>query len=82
MREFMDEDDSPIETELPHVCQMLRTKNAFGSHVGYRPWQKGESTTAVYWCLYTMGTVGPDDQLVHPHTCCSGRACFQHESDS
>jgi hypothetical protein len=81
MREFMDEDDSS-DIELPQVCQMLRTKNAFGNHVGYRPWQSGESTTAVYWCLRTMGTVGPDDRLVHPHTCCGTRACFACDSDN
>lgn len=82
MREFMDEDEPPDEPDLPVVCQMLRTKNAFGNHVGYRAWQRGESTTAVYWCLHTMGTVGPDDQLVHPHTCCGTRACFQRDSDN
>lgn len=81
MREFMEEDEAPNETDLPRVCQMLRTKNAFGSHVGYRPWQRGESTTAAYWCLRTMGTVGPDDQLVHPHSCCGDRLCFQSDGD-
>jgi hypothetical protein len=80
MREFMEEDDAG-DIELPQVCQMLRTKNAFGNHVGYRPWQRGESTTAVYWCLHTMGTVGPDDRLVHPHACCQNRACFGRETD-
>lgn len=79
MREFMDEDDLPGGSELPLVCDMLRTKNAFGNHVGYRPWQTGESSTAVYWCLHTMGTVGPDDQLVHPHSCCGERGCYQRE---
>jgi hypothetical protein len=79
MREFMDEDEPAVDTELPDVCAMLRTKNAFGNHVGYRPWQKGESSTAVYWCLHTMSTVGPDDQLVHPHQCCDGRFCFHRD---
>jgi fatty-acid desaturase len=77
MREFMEEDEAAVERELPDVCEMLRTKNAFGNHIGYRPWQKGQSSTAVYWCLHTMATVGPDDHLAHPHTCCSGRRCFQ-----
>lgn len=82
MREFMDEDEPPEDADMPVVCEMLRTKNAFGNHVGYRAWQRGESTTAVYWCLHTMGTVGPDDQLVHPHSCCGQRACFQREGDN
>jgi hypothetical protein len=80
MREFMDEDDDAVaEAELPQVCDALRTKNAFGNHVGYRPWQKGESSTAVYWCLQTMSTIGPDEQFVHPHKCCCGRSCFHHD---
>jgi hypothetical protein len=82
MREFMDEEEPPDEIDLPVVCQMLRTKNAFGNHVGYRAWQRGESTTAVYWCLHTMGTVGPDDQLVHPHSCCGNRVCFERDGDN
>jgi hypothetical protein len=81
MREFMDEDEPPEDADMPVVCEMLRTKNAFGNHVGYRAWQRGESTTAVYWCLHTMGTVGPDDRLVHPHSCCGQRVCFQRDSD-
>jgi hypothetical protein len=77
MREFMEEEE--VVVELPEVCDMLRTKTAFGNHIGYRPWQKGESATAVYWCLQTMSTVGPDDQFVHAKSCCDGRVCFQHD---
>jgi hypothetical protein len=80
MREFMEDDDDAVAAvELPQVCDALRTKNAFGNHIGYRPWQKGESSTAVYWCLNTMSTAGPDDQLVHPRRCCCGRECFHHD---
>lgn len=81
MREFMEEDDQAAGPDLPQVCDMLRTKNAFGNHVGYVAWQLGESTTAVYWCLHTMATVGPDDGLVHPHACCGDRACFYCERE-
>jgi hypothetical protein len=80
MREFMDEEDDVVAAaDLPQVCDALRTKNAFGNHVGYRPWQKGESSTAVYWCLQTMSTTGPDEMYVHPRQCCSGRRCFRRE---
>jgi hypothetical protein len=79
MREFMEENET-VEADLPQVCDMLRTKNAFGNHIGYRPWQRGESSTAVYWCLHTMSTVGPDDQLVHARACCAGRVCFHREA--
>jgi hypothetical protein len=34
MREFMDEDEPAVKTELPSVCEMLRTKTPFGNHIG------------------------------------------------
>jgi hypothetical protein len=61
----------------PVVCQFLRTKTAFGTFAGsLYSWQTGNSTTAVYWCLRTMETAGPDDGYAHPHACCPGRDCF------
>jgi hypothetical protein len=63
------------------VCRMLRTKNAFASYGSpdVIPWDQGESTTAVYWCLRTMETAGPDDGYAHPTHCRPGRACFRGE---
>jgi hypothetical protein len=64
------------------VCRMLRTKTAFGSYgPDADPWDSGESTTAVYWCLGTMETAGPDDAFAHPHTCLQGRPCYQKPLD-
>lgn len=66
--------------QVQTVCRMLRTKNAFGSYsedVHEVPWQAGESTTAVFWCLKTMDTAGPDDDFAHPSTCRPGRACYR-----
>ena len=66
----------------PTVCRMLRTKTAFGTFVGnLYSWQTGRSTTAVYWCLRTMETAGPDDNYAHPHACCEGRGCFERPVD-
>ena len=63
------------------VCRMLRTKTFFGTLVGdyseAAPWDSGASTTAVYWCLRTMESAGPDDQYAHPHACRAGRECFE-----
>jgi hypothetical protein len=69
----------PADAEHPPVvCRLLRTKTAFGTFDEVqRPWQMGHSTTAVYWCLGTMETAGPDDGYCHPHTCREGRSCFQ-----
>jgi hypothetical protein len=66
----------PVVDEPPEVCRKIRTKTAFGSPAGGHDWRRGESTTAVYWCLLTMESGGPDDGLVHPHGCRSGRSCF------
>jgi hypothetical protein len=65
---------------LPVVCRMLRTKTFFGTYTSTgEDWRTGDSTTAVYWCLDTMETAGPDDRLAHPHGCCPGRTCFKPE---
>lgn len=67
-------------TELPIVCRKLRTKHAFGAFSAsgpLPPWQAGGSTTAVYWCLETMETAGPDDGYCDAHRCRPGRACFK-----
>ena len=62
----------------PDVCTCLRTKTAFGSLSGStHEWQQGKSTTAVYWCLLTMGNSGPDDHIAHARRCRPGRACFR-----
>ena len=72
----------------PPVCRMLRTKTAFGSYAletddapDQPTWQDGESTTAVFWCLKTMDTCGPDDDFAHAKACRPGRACFRGEDD-
>ena len=59
------------------VCRMLRTKKAYGSFTGQLfDWDEGESSTAVYWCLRTMQSAGPDDNFAHAHNCREGRSCF------
>jgi hypothetical protein len=68
------------------VCRRLRTKTAFGTLVTdcsleAAPWDTGASTTAVYWCLGTMASAGPDDGLAHPHACHEGRSCFVSPED-
>jgi hypothetical protein len=60
------------------VCRRLRSKTSFGTFLGSANfWERGDSTTAVYWCLDTMGSAGPDDHFAHAHLCRSGRSCFR-----
>ena len=65
------------------MCRMLRTKTYFSQYTNEEgsahDWSSGESTTAAYWCLATMTSVGPDDGFVHPHDCCDARVCFKGE---
>jgi len=72
-----------IETSRKTVCRMLRTKTYFSRYAhedgGQHDWSSGESTTAAYWCLATMASVGPDDGFVHPSDCCDARVCFKPE---
>jgi hypothetical protein len=70
----------PQETSA--VCRLLRTKTAFGMmSFEDEDWTDGESTTAVYWCLGTMETAGPDNVLCHPGSCRSGRSCYQGQPE-
>jgi hypothetical protein len=66
---------------IPTVCRLLRTKHAFGTFAegDFDPWQTGESTTAVFWCLATMQSCGPDDSFAHPTHCHSSRGCYQNQ---
>lgn len=68
------------DRSIPAVCRMLRTKTAFGFYEGddqVEAWELGHSTTAVYWCLSTMQTAGPDEQYAHPDACQCGRVCYK-----
>jgi len=71
------------ERELT-VCRKLRTKLAFTPLVTTdgEPllWQKGDGSTAVYWCCSTMECAGPDGGLVHATLCRDGRACHHSRS--
>jgi hypothetical protein len=69
-----------ITSPAPSVCKMLRTKNAYSRSnerdPNIKPWQFGQSTTAVFWCLKTMQPAGPDDNFAHASVCLSGRTCY------
>lgn len=66
------------------VCRKLRTKLAFTPLVDSDGeqllWQRGDGSTAVYWCLSTMECAGPDGGLAHATQCRSGRGCYRTRS--
>jgi hypothetical protein len=63
------------------VCRKLRTKLAFTPLVDSAGeqllWQRGDGSTAVYWCLSTMECAGPDGGLAHATLCRGDRACYK-----
>jgi len=72
----------PQTQQLSPVCTKLRTKTAFGCMDPLEgPWEESDSTTAVYWCLGTMETAGPDNHFCHPTNCRAGRSCYQPQPD-
>jgi hypothetical protein len=78
----MSDHEKPSKVSLPIsspiVCRLLRTKTSFGTmQPGGPDWRRGDSTTAVYWCLETMETSGVDGSFAHAHRCREGRSCFQ-----
>ena len=74
---------SDLERELA-VCRKLRTKLAFTPLVSAAGepllWQKGDGSTAVYWCCSTMECAGPDGGLVHATLCRDDRGCYHSRS--
>jgi hypothetical protein len=60
----------------PGVCSKLRTKTMY-LNIDYRreAEEPGGSNSAVFWCLKTNGTLGPDDLPANPGDCCAGRPC-------
>lgn len=74
--------DSSSEQKPPRVCRRVRSKGTPGVHYDAAvEWDTGFVSTATFWCVATGESVGPDDDLVHPHSCGEGRACFRVPSD-
>lgn len=65
------------DPQPPTICALLRTKTAFGPYGSANDLTHADSTTAVFWCLGTMSSAGPDDELAHAQLCREGRRCFQ-----
>ena len=63
-------------TQPLEVCGRLRSKGAGVVYGEPIRWENGYYPNAVFWCLRTADTVGPDDHYVHPHVCVAGRQCF------
>ena len=56
------------------LCGAIRTKGLFVFTETAPP--PPETDTAVWWCLKTMTSIGPDDDCVNASCCDATRACF------
>ncbi len=60
-------------------CRLLRTKMMHVTDAWEERAEEHPSSSASWWCLRTMGPVGPDDAPVLLEECRAGRGCFQEE---
>ncbi len=55
-------------------CASLRSKSSYAAFGDFNEEHADlMGATATYWCLKTMGKVGPDDHYVHGSICQEGR---------
>jgi hypothetical protein len=62
----------------PGFCTNLRTKGYFLTDASPATHLAEDRPTTGYWCLRTMGPIGPDDGYASAQACGSHRSC--HES--
>lgn len=58
-------------------CRHLRSKMMHVASDWEQRASEYPSTTSSYWCLKTMGSVGPDDFPAELDSCRAGRTCFE-----
>jgi hypothetical protein len=70
------------DSKPPCVCRRLRSKGTPGIRYDAAvAWDSGFVSTATFWCVATGDSVGPDDDLVHPHACGATRLCFREPTE-
>lgn len=69
------QDSPPIPTT---PCRHLRHKGMYVYTDGMSRESHGDYDNTIYWCLKTMKSFGPDDDIVDHEGCCNGaRSCYQ-----
>ena len=70
--------DQPDQPEKLPYCRFLRTKKMYipaYSVGGVDP--RDATDTAIYWCMRTHTSIGPDHTHVHGSECRPGRRCCE-----
>ena len=80
-------DQTPSNPESPEnlpeapqgpICRHLRSKGMYVYTDGVDMGFDHDYDNTIYWCLKTMKSFGPDDEMVEKSACCSSdRACYQ-----
>lgn len=66
-------DDSPAVVP----CRHLRSKGMYVYTDGSQR-DQGDYDNTVYWCLRSMKSFGPDDDMVDREACCdASRTCYE-----
>ncbi len=63
--------------KLPTFCTNLATKRSFVSDQPPATYLAEETATTGYWCIRTMGPIGPDDGYACPGECGLHRTCYE-----
>jgi hypothetical protein len=63
-------------------CRFLRAKNPYGKlEGGDNPWLLKDDANSIYRCILSTSGAGPDNGLVAPNCCVSGRSCFEQPKE-
>lgn len=67
--------------ELTEICAFLRSKQMYAKSDPAHRAHSTTSLTEVFWCNFTMASVGPDERLCDSDRCCKGRWCWHDPLD-
>jgi hypothetical protein len=70
-------DDAPPPTLAAGPCRHLRSKGMY-VYSDADPVANEGYDNSIFWCLRTMKSFGPDDEMVGREECCDGaRSCHE-----
>ena len=70
-------DTKPMTGRSLTFCTNLATKRSFVSDDPPATYLAEETATTGYWCIRTMGPIGPDDGFACPGDCGAHRSCYE-----
>lgn len=74
------ENSTEFDDQTPEgpLCRHLRSKGMYVYTDGVDMGFDHDYDNTIYWCLKTMKSFGPDDEMVEKDACCrEGRGCYQ-----